>query len=178
MIREFFNFIKWTVYFYVGIFSLSAFIYAFTASESSPNYMESTAAVILLLILIPGAPILAYYRRKKMGPPKKRVKARKHSKDYAEEQTVGSSTTAKVALGMSAVALAKSKGPTKVPTCVPREGGARNINTVHKKGNKYVVTYETLHPSTGWQRDKKEIEPGISGWSHWGGMIDVHWDNI
>lgn len=85
---------------------------------------------------------------------------------------------AKVALGMSAVALAKSRGPKKVPTVTPRDVGARNINIVHKKGNRYVVTYETLHPATGWQRDKKEIGPGLRGWNHWGGQLDVFWDDI
>ena len=39
-------------------------------------------------------------------------------------------------------------------------------------------TYETLHPSTGWQRDKKDINPAIAGWNRLGGQLGVFWDNI
>lgn len=95
-----------------------------------------------------------------------------------EQPKRGSSKTAKAAFAMSAVAYAKSSGPSKVPTVYCSDGGAKNINWHHKKGDKWLVTYEELHPSVGWQRGKKEIRPGISGWNVYGGNIRVSWDKI
>jgi hypothetical protein len=178
MFHELFNYIKWVMYCYFGMWLAVAITYALTASDSAAPFLDTDLSKTITLILIPAAPVLAFYRRKKMGPPKKPVKKETFYDEDQPQQKSGSSTMAKIALGMSAVALAKSRGPNKVPTVTPRDGGARNINIVHKKGNRYVVTYETLHPATGWQRDKKEIGPGIIGWNHWGGLLDVYWDNI
>jgi len=99
-----------------------------------------------------------------------------------EEQTLGefetktkSSTTAKASLLMGAAALVKTSKPTKTPQAMARNGNVRNLNCHHKSKNKWVVTYETLHSSSGWIPEKKEISPGISGFSTWGGTVDIRW---
>ena len=45
----------------------------------------------------------------------------------------------------------------------------------HKGKNKWIVTYETLHPSSGWISGKNEINPSISGFTTIGSTIDITW---
>ena len=51
----------------------------------------------------------------------------------------------------------------------------KNIDCHHKGKNKWIVTYETLHPSSGWISGKNEINPSISGFSTIGGTSDITW---
>ena len=92
-----------------------------------------------------------------------------------EKRKAGSSKVAKAGLLMGAVALARSSNPSKVPQAVARNGDVKNINCHHKGKNKWIVTYETLHPSSGWISGKNEINPSISGFSTIGGTIDITW---
>ena len=92
-----------------------------------------------------------------------------------EKRKAGSSKVAKAGLLMGAVALARSSKPSKVPQAVARNGDVKNINCHHKGKNKWIVTYETLHPSSGWISGKNEINPSISGFSTIGGTIDITW---
>ena len=92
-----------------------------------------------------------------------------------EKRKAGSSKVAKAGLLMGAVALARSSKPSKVPQAVARNGDVKNIDCHHKGKNKWLVTYETLHPSSGWISGKNEINPSISGFSTIGGTIDITW---
>ena len=92
-----------------------------------------------------------------------------------EKRKAGSSKVAKAGLLMGAVALSRSSKPSKVPQAVARNEDVRNINCHHKGKNKWIVTYETLHPSSGWISGKNEINPSISGFSTIGGTIDITW---
>ena len=92
-----------------------------------------------------------------------------------EKRKAGSSKVAKAGLLMGAVALARSSKPSKVPQAVARNGDVKNIDCHHKGKNKWIVTYETLHPSSGWISGKNEINPSISGFSTIGGTIDITW---
>ena len=92
-----------------------------------------------------------------------------------EKRKVGSSKVANAGLLLGAVALARSSKPSKVPQAVARNGDVKNINCHHKGKNKWIVTYETLHPSSGWTSGKNEINPSISGFSTIGGTIDITW---
>ena len=92
-----------------------------------------------------------------------------------EKRKAGSSKVAKAGLLMGAVALARSSKPSKVPQAVARNGDVKNINCHHKGKNKWIVTYETLHPSSGWISGKNEINPSISGFTTIGGTIDITW---
>jgi hypothetical protein len=92
-----------------------------------------------------------------------------------EKRKAGSSKVAKAGLLMGAVALSRSSKPSKVPQAVARNGDVKNINCHHKGKNKWLVTYETLHPSSGWISGKNEINPSISGFSTIGGTIDITW---
>ena len=92
-----------------------------------------------------------------------------------EKRKAGSSKVAKAGLLMGAVALSRSSKPSKVPQAVARSGDVKNINCHHKGKNKWLVTYETLHPSSGWISGKNEINPSISGFSTIGGTIDIIW---
>ena len=92
-----------------------------------------------------------------------------------EKRKAGTSKVAKAGLLMGAVALARSSKPSKVPQAVARNGDVKNIDCLHKGKNKWIVTYETLHPSSGWISGKNEINPSISGFSTIGGTIDITW---
>ena len=92
-----------------------------------------------------------------------------------EKRKAGSSKVAKAGLLMGAVALSRSSKPSKVPQAVARSGDVKNINCHHKGKNKWIVTYETLHPSSGWISGKNEINPSISGFSTIGGTVDITW---
>ena len=92
-----------------------------------------------------------------------------------EKRKAGSSKVAKAGLLMGAVALARSSKPSKIPQAVARNGDVKNIDCHHKGKNKWIVTYETLHPSSGWISGKNEINPSISGFSTIGGTIDITW---
>ena len=92
-----------------------------------------------------------------------------------EKRKAGTSKVAKAGLLMGAVALSRSSKPSKVPQAVARSGDVKNINCHHKGKNKWLVTYETLHPSSGWISGKNEINPSISGFSTIGGTIDIIW---
>jgi hypothetical protein len=92
-----------------------------------------------------------------------------------EKRKVGSSKVANAGLLLGAVALARSSKPSKVPQAIARNGDVKNINCHHKGKNKWIVTYETLHPSSGWISGKNEINPSISGFSTIGGTIDITW---
>jgi len=92
-----------------------------------------------------------------------------------EKRKAGSSKVAKAGLLMGAVALSRSSKPSKVPQAVARNGDVKNIDCHHKGKNKWIVTYETLHPSSGWISGKNEINPSISGFSTIGGTIDITW---
>ena len=92
-----------------------------------------------------------------------------------EKRKAGSSKVAKAGLLMGAVALSRSSKPSKVPQAIARNGDVKNINCHHKGKNKWIVTYETLHPSSGWISGKNEINPSISGFSTIGGTIDITW---
>ena len=92
-----------------------------------------------------------------------------------EKRKAGSSKVAKAGLLMGAVALSRSSKPSKVPQAVARSGDVKNINCHHKGKNKWLVTYETLHPSSGWISGKNEINPSISGFTTIGGTIDITW---
>ena len=92
-----------------------------------------------------------------------------------EKRKAGSSKVAKAGLLMGAVALSRSSKPSKVPQAVARSGDVKNIDCHHKGKNKWIVTYETLHPSSGWISGKNEINPSISGFSTIGGTIDITW---
>ena len=94
---------------------------------------------------------------------------------HKEKRKSGSSKVAKAGLLMGAVALSRSSKPSKVPQAVARSGDVKNINCHHKGKNKWIVTYETLHPSSGWISGKNEINPSISGFSTIGGTIDITW---
>ncbi|MDB9728139.1 hypothetical protein OAA84_07000 [Amylibacter sp.] len=96
-------------------------------------------------------------------------------KEDKEKRKAGSSKIAKAGLLMGAVALARSSKPSKVPQAVARNGDVKNIDCHHKGKNKWIVTYETLHPSSGWISGKNEINPSISGFSTIGGTIDITW---
>jgi hypothetical protein len=95
--------------------------------------------------------------------------------EHKEKRKSGSSKVAKAGLLMGAVALSRSSKPSKVPQAVARNGDVKNINCHHKGKNKWLVTYETLHPSSGWISGKNEINPSISGFSTIGGTIDITW---
>jgi hypothetical protein len=95
--------------------------------------------------------------------------------EHKEKRKSGSSKVAKAGLLMGAVALSRSSKPSKVPQAVARNGDVKNINCHHKGKNKWIVTYETLHPSSGWISGKNEINPSISGFSTIGGTIDITW---
>ena len=95
--------------------------------------------------------------------------------EHKEKRKSGSSKVAKAGLLMGAVALARSSKPSKVPQAVARNGDFKNIDCHHKGKNKWIVTYETLHPSSGWISGKNEINPSISGFSTIGGTIDITW---
>jgi hypothetical protein len=95
--------------------------------------------------------------------------------EHKEKRKSGSSKVAKAGLLMGAVALSRSSKPSKVPQAVARNEDVRNINCHHKGKNKWIVTYETLHPSSGWISGKNEINPSISGFSTIGGTIDITW---
>ena len=95
--------------------------------------------------------------------------------EHKEKRKAGSSKVAKAGLLMGAVALARSSKPSKVPQAVARNGDVKNIDCHHKGKNKWIVTYETLHPSSGWISGKNEINPSISGFSTIGGTIDITW---
>ena len=92
-----------------------------------------------------------------------------------EKRKPGSSKVAKAGLLMGAVALARSSKPSKIPQAVARNGDVKNIDCHHKGKNKWIVTYETLHPSSGWISGKNEINPSISGFTTIGGTIDITW---
>lgn len=92
-----------------------------------------------------------------------------------EKRKAGSSKVAKAGLLMGAVALSRSSKPSKVPQAVARNGDVKNIDCHHKGKNKWIVTYETLHPSSGWISGKNEINPSISGFTTIGGTIDITW---
>lgn len=92
-----------------------------------------------------------------------------------EKRKAGSSKVAKAGLLMGAVALARSSKPSKIPQAVARNGDVKNIDCHHKGKNKWLVTYETLHPSSGWISGKNEITPSISGFTTIGGTIDITW---
>ena len=92
-----------------------------------------------------------------------------------EKRKAGSSKVAKAGLLMGAVALSRSSKPSKVPQAVARNGDVKNIDCHHKGKNKWIVTYETLHPSSGWISGKHEINPSISGFTTIGGTIDITW---
>ena len=94
---------------------------------------------------------------------------------HKEKRKSGSSKVAKAGLLMGAVALSRSSKPSKVPQAVARNGNVKNIDCHHKGKNKWIVTYETLHPSSGWISGKNEINPSISGFSTIGGTIDITW---
>ena len=95
--------------------------------------------------------------------------------EHKEKRKSGSSKVAKAGLLMGAVALSRSSKPSKVPQAVARSGDVKNIDCHHKGKNKWIVTYETLHPSSGWISGKNEINPSISGFSTIGGTIDITW---
>ena len=95
--------------------------------------------------------------------------------EHKEKRKAGSSKVAKAGLLMGAVALARSSKPSKIPQAVARNGDVKNIDCHHKGKNKWIVTYETLHPSSGWISGKNEINPSISGFSTIGGTIDITW---
>jgi hypothetical protein len=86
-----------------------------------------------------------------------------------------SSGAAKAAFAMSAVALARSSKPSKVPQATSRNGGDRNISCHQRSGNKWLVTYETLHPATGWRPDSTVIDTSTRSFNTWGGHIDITW---
>ena len=92
-----------------------------------------------------------------------------------EKRKAGSSKVAKAGLLMGAVALSRSSKPSKVPQAVARSGDVKNIDCHHKGKNKWIVTYETLHPSSGWISGKNKINPSISGFSTIGGTVDITW---
>ena len=94
---------------------------------------------------------------------------------HKEKRKSGSSKVAKAGLLMGAVALSRSSKPSKVPQAVARNGNVKNIDCHHKGKNKWIVTYETLHPSSGWISGKNEINPSISGFTTIGGTIDITW---
>ena len=95
--------------------------------------------------------------------------------EHKEKRKSGSSKVAKASLLMGAVALSRSSKPSKVPQAVARNGDVKNISCHHKGKNKWLVTYETLHPSSGWISGKNEVNPSISGFSTIGGTIDITW---
>ena len=95
--------------------------------------------------------------------------------EHKEKRKSGSSKVAKAGLLMGAVALSRSSKPSKVPQAVARSGDVKNINCHHNGKNKWLVTYETLHPSSGWISGKNEINPSISGFTTIGGLIDITW---
>ena len=95
--------------------------------------------------------------------------------EHKEKRKSGSSKVAKAGLLMGAVALSRSSKPSKVPQAVARSGDVKNIDCHHKGKNKWIVTYETLHPSSGWISGKNEINPSISGFTTIGGTIDITW---
>ena len=86
-----------------------------------------------------------------------------------------SSGAAKAALAMSAAALARSSKPSKIPHATSSNGKDKNISCHYRSGNKWLVTYETLHPATGWQPGRHEINPSIVGFTTWGGAINISW---
>jgi hypothetical protein len=97
------------------------------------------------------------------------------AKSETSSQEQKSSGAAKVAFAMSAVALARSSKPSKVPQATSRNGGDRNISCHQRSGNKWLVTYETLHPATGWRPDSTVINTSTRSFNTWGGHIDITW---
>jgi len=127
---------------------------------------------LMLLISVGLGAITAYF------DPENLKQAQEQTPDDHETKNVkrnGSSATAKAGFLMGAAALAKTSKPSKIPQAVARDGGVRNINCHHKSKNKWIVTYETLHPSSGWISGKNEINPSISGFTTIGGLIDITW---
>lgn len=92
-----------------------------------------------------------------------------------KSQEHNSSGAAKVAIAMSAVALARSSKPSKVPQATSRNGGDRNISCHQRSAKKWLVTYETLHPATGWQPESTLISTSTRSFNTWGGHIDITW---
>ena len=137
-------------YFYFRIKGAVAAVYAFTANDNAAPFLGTGLGETTLLIFIPAAPVLAFYTRKKMVLLQNPIKNEALHDEGEPQQKSDSGTTAKVELGMGAIALAKSRGPSEVPKVTARDFGARNINTVHKKKNIHVMTYEFLHPSGNW----------------------------
>ena len=87
----------------------------------------------------------------------------------------GSSATAKAGFVMGAAALARSAKPAAIPQATSRDGGDRNISCQNIGKDRWIITYETLHPSTGWIPEKREINSTVSGFNTWGGNIDIRW---
>lgn len=105
----------------------------------------------------------------------KKQQAEQHSEDEPETRGKrGSSATAKAGFLMGAAALARTSKPSRIPQATSR-GGNRNLSCHNVRGDKWIITFETLHPSTGWIADKREINPSTSGFGTWGGQIDIRW---
>ena len=72
------------------------------------------------------------------------------------------------------------KGGTKggqIPQVTPRSGEVRNINVMHKGGNKFTVTLE-VYNGHRWAGEKKVISPGISGFTAGNALLDVSWSSV
>jgi hypothetical protein len=147
-------------------------IYSMFFADEPHNYFSMSNFKLMLLISVGLGAITAYF------DPENLKQAQEQTPDDHETKNVkrnGSSATAKAGFLMGAAALAKTSKPSKIPQAVARDGGVRNINCHHKSKNKWIVTYETLHPSSGWISGKNEINPSISGFTTIGGLIDITW---
>ena len=147
-------------------------VYSMFFADEPYNYFSMSNFKLMLWISVGLGAVMAYF------DPSNLKEAQEQAPDDHATKNVkrnGSSTPAKAGFLMGAAALAKTSKPSKIPQAVARDGGVRNINCHHKSKNKWLVTYEDLHPSTGWIPGKHEINPSISGFNTWGGSIDITW---
>ena len=90
-------------------------------------------------------------------------------------QKTKSSGVAKAAFAMGALALARSSKPSKIPHATSSNEKNRNISCQPISGNKWLVTYETLHSSSGWLPEKYVIKQSTRNFNTWGGSINITW---
>ena len=147
-------------------------IYSMFFADEPYNYFSMSNFKLMLWISVGLGAVMAYFDPSNLKEAQEQAPVDHETKNVKRN---GSSTTAKAGFLMGAVALARSSKPSKVPQAVARNRDVKNIDCHHKGKNKWIVTYETLHPSSGWISGKNEINPSISGFSTIGGTIDITW---
>ena len=66
---------------------------------------------------------------------------------------------------------------SKIPMVTSRGDNVKNINTMHKSGDKFIVTFERWNGHR-WQSEKKEVTPSTAGFSIGDASLDISWSQV